>query len=132
MKLKSRLASSFVATLVITGSLGIFAFDRMTAVYAAGRAGDADDEIAGAHAMDADLAKIRMIGLQHALATTTVQRQGYEAESERLLAALRHEETLDERLVHGRKERAAFNNFKNSSDAIPCRARLRAHPPAQW
>ncbi|HEY5062409.1 MAG TPA: response regulator [Gemmatimonadaceae bacterium] len=115
MKLKSRLAASFIATVLITGSLGAFAFNRMAAVYAAGRAGDADDEIAGAHAMDADLAKIRITGLQHSLSTTTVQRQRYEAETRTLLGGFRHDVTLDDRLVHGRKERVAFNAFKEQA-----------------
>jgi signal transduction histidine kinase/DNA-binding response OmpR family regulator len=114
VKLKSRLGASFIATVIITGSLGVFAFNRMAAVYEAGRAGDADDEVAGAYAMDADLARIRMTELQYALSTTQFQRRGYEAESRALVAVLHHDELLDARLVDSREERLTFGAFREA------------------
>ena len=115
MKLSTRLTAGFIATAMITVLLGGFAVDRLASVYDAGRAGDADAEIAGAQAMDADLAKIRMTGLQHALSSTAGQRKWYATESDNLIATFVHDQALYEPFIDQPHERAMYRGFKEAA-----------------
>ena len=111
MKLTTRLAACFIATAAITAVVGVFSVNRLNAVYADGRDGDADDEVAGAQTMDAGLAKLRMAELQHVMSTTAGQRRWYETESTNLLAAFTHDESVYAVLIDKAEAKTAYSDF---------------------
>jgi signal transduction histidine kinase/DNA-binding response OmpR family regulator len=118
MKLTTRLAACFITTASITAVVGAFSVNRLEAVYAVGQEGDDHEDLAGAQAMDALMAKLRMSELQHVMSTTAGQRRWYETEAASQVAALKQAQSTYERdLVQEEEERAAFSDYARAASA---------------